>query len=78
MAKNNPVRAKDPALESRKEKISEWLGRIEEKFKDEDSKVTVADYIRLIQLERELEEDHPPGEIKITWVKQQESSATDG
>jgi hypothetical protein len=78
MAKKHPVEAKDTAAEIRKQKISDWLGRIETKFKDEDGKVTVSDYIRLIQLERELKDDDPPGEIKITWVKRQERSATDG
>jgi hypothetical protein len=78
MAKNNPVQANDPAPESRKKKISEWLGLLEDKLQKADGKVTVSDYIRLVQLERELEDDLAPGEIKITWVKRQEKSAIDG
>ena len=33
----------------------------------ENSKVTLADFIRLTQLERELEEEEQPREIIVTW-----------
>jgi len=41
--------------------------RMEEKLCTEDVKVSLADYIRLVQLEKELDDDEPR-EIKVTWV----------
>ena len=40
---------------------------MEERLEAGDVKATVADYIRLVQLQKELEEDEPT-EIKVTWV----------
>jgi hypothetical protein len=41
--------------------------RVEKKLSSDDVKASLADYIRLVQLEKELEED-APREIKVTWV----------
>jgi hypothetical protein len=35
-------------------------------------KVTLADYVRLVQLKRELDEEEPK-EIRVTWVDPPES-----
>ena len=43
------------------------LSAIEGKLKVEQMKVTLADFIRLTQLERELEQDEQPREIIVTW-----------
>jgi hypothetical protein len=56
------------AATSRKAKISELLASIEKKLTEKTTKATLADFIRLTQLERELEEDERPREIIITWV----------
>jgi len=34
----------------------------------EDVKATLGDYIRLVQLQQELEEEEP-GDITVTWVE---------
>jgi hypothetical protein len=41
--------------------------RVEKKLTTDDVKASLADYIRLVQLEKELEEDEPR-EIRVTWV----------
>ena len=43
------------------------LTEVEKKLKAEKIKVTLADFIRLTQLERELEQDEQPREIIVTW-----------
>jgi hypothetical protein len=52
---------------SRKDRIARLRGQIEEKLQVKDMKVTLADFIRLTQLERELEQEEQPREIIITW-----------
>ena len=52
---------------NRRQRISKLLIDIEKRLDLENSKVTLADFIRLTQLERELEEEEPPREIIVTW-----------
>ena len=47
--------------------VSKLLAKVEEKL-DGDVKASLGDYIRLIQLQKELEEDEVR-EIKVTWVQ---------
>jgi hypothetical protein len=47
--------------------VRKLLRKIEKEFKEKETKATLADYIRLTQLERELEEQEQPKEIIITW-----------
>jgi hypothetical protein len=66
--KNAPKR--EPASRprgSRKQRISRLLRDIEERLDLKTDKVTLADFIRLTQLERELEEEEQPREIIVTW-----------
>lgn len=44
------------------------LTNMEEKMAGKDMKATVADYIRLVQLHKELD-DESPKEIRVTWVE---------
>jgi hypothetical protein len=52
---------------SRKQRISKLLIDIEERLDLKTNKVTLADFIRLTQLERELEDEEQPREIIVTW-----------
>jgi hypothetical protein len=52
---------------TRKERITQLLGEIETNLDFEKTRVTLADFIRLMQLERELEQEEQPREIIITW-----------
>lgn len=44
------------------------LAKLEQRFGGEDFKATLADYIRLLQLLKELDEEEAK-EIKVTWVE---------
>jgi hypothetical protein len=53
---------------SRRRRISKLLSDVEKRLDIENGKVTLADFIRLTQLERELEEEEQPREIIVTWA----------
>ena len=57
---------KQPEL-SRRQRIRKLLIDIEKRLDIEKSKVTLGDFIRLTQLERELEDEEQPREIIVTW-----------
>jgi hypothetical protein len=51
---------------SQAEVVRQLLARVEEKLTGKDVKATLADYVRLVQLKKELDEDEPK-EIRVTW-----------
>ena len=57
--------------------IANLLKKVEEKLSGNDVKATLGDYIRLIQLQKEMEEDEPR-EIKVTWVEPEETESDSG
>ena len=48
--------------------IDDILKNVEEKLTGKDAKATLGDYIKLMQLQKELDEDEQPREIRVTWV----------
>ena len=54
--------------------VKELLKKVEAKLTKEVAKASLGDYIRLRQLQRELEEEEPK-EIKVTWVETEKSDA---
>jgi hypothetical protein len=52
---------------SRRRRIGRLLSEIEKRLDIENTKVTLGDFIRLTQLERELEGEEQPREIIVTW-----------
>ena len=56
---------------SRREIVRGLLSQVEKNFKIE--KITLADFIRLTQLERELEDEEQPREIIVTWSEPPET-----
>jgi hypothetical protein len=52
---------------TRRERITRLLAEVETKLKAKEMKVTLADFIRLTQLEMELEQEEQPREIIVTW-----------
>jgi len=52
---------------SRKELIGTLLSRMEKQLDSATTKVSLADFIRLIQLQRELEQEEQPAEVIVTW-----------
>jgi hypothetical protein len=51
----------------RKKRVTDLLRQIETKLTVESMKISLGDFIRLMQLERELEQDEQPREVIITW-----------
>ena len=47
--------------------VEKLLKNVEKKLGGEDVKATLGDYIRLVQLQQELEEDEPR-DIMVKWV----------
>jgi hypothetical protein len=47
--------------------VEQILEKVEQRLAEGDGKATVGDYIRLVQLQKELEEEEP-GEITVRWV----------
>lgn len=60
--------AKPAAKRSKTEMVRKILQRMEDKLSKDDVKATLGDYIRLVQLEKELK-DEEPREIKVTWIE---------
>ena len=61
---------------SRKELVSSLLSRIEQELNAKTAKVTLADFIRLIQLQRELEKEEQPAEVIVRWRDVPETQST--
>jgi excinuclease UvrABC nuclease subunit len=67
------VRSRD----DRSRLVEKAIQSIAEKLESKDMKATFGDFIRLLQLQKELQIDQPR-EIKITWVESTETeSATE-
>lgn len=62
---------------SKAELVKEVILKIEQKLDRNELKPTVGDFIRLLQLEKELEEEQPK-EIKISWVEPDEKEHAPG
>jgi len=48
--------------------VKKLLESVERKLGGKDVKATLGDYIRLVQLQQELEQEEPK-DIKVTWVE---------
>ena len=48
--------------------VKKLLENVEKKLGGEDVKASLGDYIRLVQLQQELEEEEPK-DITVTWVE---------
>jgi len=48
--------------------LAKIIANMEVKLKTEEFKPSLADYLKLVQLEKDLE-DGEPKEIKVTWVE---------
>jgi hypothetical protein len=70
MVKQNQKKPKSsPEAASRGKRIAELLGKIEDRFEDHSQKATLSDYVRLTQLERELEDEEPASEVVVRWAE---------
>jgi hypothetical protein len=53
--------------------VRHLLEKVEQKLSEDAGKATLGDYVRLVQLEKELDED-APREIRVTWVEPAEKT----
>jgi hypothetical protein len=72
-AGTTPKDAAPKETKSRKERVRDLLSVLETKLTANADKATVADFIRLTQLERELEQDEQPGKVVVTWKESPET-----
>jgi len=56
--------------------VRKAIETIETKLGEGDFKFTIADLVRLLQIEKELEPDSAPRELKVTWVDSDEADPT--
>jgi len=54
--------------------VKSMLTKIEKKMSGDQMKATLGDYIRLVQLHKELD-DESPKEIRVTWVEPAEKGS---
>ncbi len=52
-------------------KLDRLLAKVEDKLENEQTKASVGDFIRLLQLRKEIE-DERPRKIEVRWVEQSE------
>ncbi|MBM3745328.1 MAG: hypothetical protein FJW34_05985 [Acidobacteria bacterium] len=60
--------AEQARQESQKALVEEMIQKMKEKLTSGEMKPSVGDLIRLLQLEKELEEEQPR-EIRVSWVE---------
>lgn len=60
----------------REQKLAEFLAtmraRLEKRLKEEEGKPSIGDYLKLVQVEKELE-NRGPEEVEARWVEPKES-----
>ncbi len=49
--------------------VKDVLRKMEQRLEGDDLKPSVGDFIRLLQLDKELAEGKQPKEIKVSWVE---------
>ena len=70
--RRNATRERSDA--SRADLVEKALHSIEEKLGSSEVKATFGDFIRLLQLQKELQIDRPQ-EIKVTWIDSTETES---
>ena len=65
---NEHIKVKSGEALGRAEVVRNMLTKIEAKISGEAVKTTVGDYIRLVQLQKELDEESPR-EVNVRWVE---------
>jgi polyhydroxyalkanoate synthesis regulator phasin len=74
--REEPEQTKTPT--TRKERVHGLLKKIEQHLNGKEGKASVADFIRLLEYERELADEQQPREMKVTWSEPLETYDTDG
>lgn len=69
--KKRAAEARKQEQKERAEAVKKILQNVEKKMAEEGLKATLGDYIKLIQLQKEMSEE-PPSEITVTWIEPSE------
>ena len=69
-SRNATANAAVPARTPRTQrgKLAALLKKFEEQLANKETRISVADYLRLLQMQRELESDQVR-DVKVTWVE---------
>jgi hypothetical protein len=65
---------KRPGTKARAKAVKKILLRVEKQMWEEEVKASLGDYIRLIQLSKEMT-DEPKTDIKVGWIEEPERSS---
>ncbi len=68
MIKTGTKKSAKTTKKNRAELIGVLIEQAELRIQDRDYKITVGDFIRLLQYEKEVETDQPK-EIRVTWIE---------
>jgi hypothetical protein len=55
--------------------LKKLLKIVEKKLTEKEVKATLGDYIKLVQLQKEMDEEQQPKEIRVTWVEPEETKS---
>jgi hypothetical protein len=77
--RNRPAGKRPPSIAQQADPfsraaIAEVIQTMKEKLKTAEFKPTLAEFIRLVQLDREMATEEPLKEIKVTWSEQKTAS----
>jgi hypothetical protein len=61
------VQEKKETAQETRDAVNKMLQHLEKKMSEGEVKATLGDYIRLIQLQKDMSEEQP-SEITVTWV----------
>jgi len=56
--------------------VEEAIQGIEKRLLDDEAPPTIGDYLKVLQLQKEIEDDDPK-EIKITWVEPEKDATSE-
>jgi hypothetical protein len=56
--------------------IDRLISTVETKLDSSGTKISVADYIRLLQMKKELEDDELPQKVEVRWVESEEEAGS--
>ncbi|MBS1857128.1 MAG: hypothetical protein JST11_17285 [Acidobacteria bacterium] len=74
--RTTPAEKTDEAKQRIQKLVEEAIQGIEERLSDKDSPPSIGDYLKVMQLQKDVEEEMPK-EIKVTWIEP-ENEATRG
>jgi len=66
---------KRPGTKERAKNLKSILLKVEKQMKKEEVKATLGEYMKLLQLQKEMVVDEPKDEIRVGWVDEPEETS---